>query len=132
MIHFTKAVELPNYDYVKGLLRTVANHTLKLREVIGLGRICSVNVMPAYRNAVLLGKSGILTNLPFDRFLTLLIRRISSVNYTVIYLPPFKNLWFDCNIKFSNIQVFLTTYFDQTPHFRHDVHVWVHLNAILR
>ena len=34
-------------------------------------------------------------------------------------------------INFSDIQVFLTAYLAKRPHFRHDVHVWVHLIAIL-
>ena len=77
-----KAVKLPNYDYIKGFLRAVTNHTLKLGAVVRFSRNGSVYVMPNDNNAVFLGKSSILSNLPLDRFLTLIIRGITSVYYT--------------------------------------------------
>ena len=42
----------------------------------------AVYVVPNDNNAILLGKRSILANLPLNRLLTLIIRGITSVNYT--------------------------------------------------
>ena len=76
-------------------------HTLKLGTVVRFSRNGSVNIMPDYRDTVLLSKSGILTNLSLDRFLTLIVRGIPSVNYTCHILTAFPVL----NQQFIQIQI---------------------------
>ena len=47
----------------EAFLRTVLDHPLKLRTIIGLGRVSSVNIRSHNINDVLIGISRILTNL---------------------------------------------------------------------
>ena len=76
-------------------------HTLKLGTVVRFSRNGSVYVVSNDNNAILLGKSSVLTNLPLNRLLTLIIRGIPSVNYTCHILTAFPVL----NQQFIQIQI---------------------------
>ena len=61
-----ESVEFPNDDNIEILLRTVLDHPLKFRAVIGLSRKCSVNVCTDNVNAVLFCKRHVFSNLSFN------------------------------------------------------------------
>ena len=56
-------IQLPDDDHVKQLLAAVFNHFLKIRSVVRLGGIGTVNVVAQNRDAVLFGKGGAFPNL---------------------------------------------------------------------
>lgn len=75
-----KAIELPDEDDVKQLLRAVLYHTLKVGTVVRLGRKCPVYVLPDDLQIVILGILRALPDLPLDAFLSLIVRAIPRVN----------------------------------------------------
>ena len=74
-------VQLPDDHHIEQALAAVLDHILKLRTVVGLGRIRAVDVMPQNCDAVLFGKSGTLAKLTFNRFFSLAVRGIAGVNH---------------------------------------------------
>ena len=78
-----KAVQLPNDDHVKQLLRAVPNHVLKLRPVVRLRRYRPVNVVPQHRKPVLLRKDSAFPKLTLNGFLPLIVRGIPGINHSL-------------------------------------------------
>ena len=82
-----KPVQLPDDDHVKQLLAAVFNHFLKIRSVVRLCGIGTVNIVAQNRDAVLFGKGGAFPNLTFDGFLPLAVGGIAGVNDSFHFFP---------------------------------------------
>ena len=80
-----KTVKLPDNDHIKKLFSALLNHSLKLRTVVSFGRHCSVYIAAHKVKSLTLRKSSALTKLSFNTLLSLIVTRISCINYCSHY-----------------------------------------------
>ena len=75
-----KAVKFPDENNIKQLLAAVFDHLLELRAIVRFCRECTVNVVLDDRDAVLFRIGGTFPNLPLDRFFTLVVGGVTSID----------------------------------------------------
>ena len=83
-----KAVQFPDDHYIEQMLCAVLDHLLKLRAIVRLCGISAVNIMAKNRDIVLIGKSRALPDLTLDAFLSLIIRGIPGIDYSIHFSSP--------------------------------------------
>lgn len=85
-----EAIKFSNNNNLIFFACTVFYHSLKVRTAVGSHRKRTVDVGFYNLNIILLGKGLTFAKLSFNRLFTLIIRRISCIDYAFHFLyPPF-------------------------------------------